>query len=64
MEKKPLTVQQAKESVKIDDGPSYVFFLLCSKREMADAGVGVFVWRMNNCRILALVYMGGKERED
>ena len=27
---------------------------------MADAGVGVFVWRMNNCGILALVYMGGR----
>ena len=27
---------------------------------MADAGVGVFVWRMNNCGILALVYKGGR----
>ena len=30
---------------------------------MADAGVGVFVWRMNNCGILALVYKGGGEGE-
>ena len=35
-----------------------------SSREMADAGVGVFVWRMNNCGILALFYKGGKERGD
>ena len=41
-----------------------VFFLLCFKREMADAGVGVFVWRMKNCGILALVYMGEGEGWD
>ena len=41
--------------------PMFFFF----SREMADAGVGVFVWRMNNCGILALVYKGGgKERGD
>ena len=34
-EKKPATVQQAKESVKINAGSSYVFFLLSFGREMA-----------------------------
>ena len=53
-------MQQAKENIKIAE-PCYVFFF---SREMADAGLGVFVWRMNNCGILALVYKGGKERED
>ena len=59
MEKNSVMMQQAKESIKIDAGPSYVFF----SREMADAGVGVFVWRMNNCGILALVYKGGRRGE-
>ena len=37
------------------------FYISYSKLEMADAGVGVFVWRMNNCGILTLVYMGEGE---
>ena len=33
-------MQQAKESVKINAGSSYLFFLLSFGQEMADAGVG------------------------
>ena len=47
-----MMMQQAKENIKIA-GPCYVFFF---QPRMADAGVGVFVWRMNNCGILALVF--------
>ena len=53
----PVTVQQAKESVKINAGPSHVFFLLCFRWEMADAGVGVYTGMSNNCAFFALVYV-------
>ena len=52
-----MTVQQAKESVKITSGPSSVFFCNVSSEKWL---MRVWGWRMNNCGILALVYMGGR----
>ena len=62
MEKKPVTVQQATESVKINAGPSYAFFLLCFMRDMADASVGVFVGEEEQlCVSCFKLYMGEGE---
>ena len=60
-------MQQAKESVKINAGSSYVFFFHIFRGEkwQADAGVCVLVGRKNNCAFLALVYMrGGRGTDD